>query len=287
MKQLLLLSILTVPLVAQEQTGEQLFTINCSACHALDRMTVGPSMVEMAKIYNGKPKDFIKWCKEPQQKRPGTIEMPSMSHVGDENLRKIYEYLMKATEGKEEVVVKGEDRYAIPDASLKRPTVQRMFMPNASPAAIAVALPGDLSYCFDAGECRLRYVWKGGFIDGWPYWRSNGSSLAQIMGEVTYTEAAFPISKMTKDMPPPPKFLGYSVDKDSLPTFRYNRLGFNWTETIKPLSDGTGIVRHFTSDAPVTLNVMDQEGAEITSSTGSTQISADQAKEFTLTVRWK
>jgi hypothetical protein len=41
----------------------------------------------------------------------------------------------------------------------------RMFMPGASPAAIAVALPGQDSLCWDAGQCRFRYAWSGGFVD--------------------------------------------------------------------------------------------------------------------------
>ena len=40
----------------------------------------------------------------------------------------------------------------------RRPFVQRIFMPNSGPASIAVALPGDLNYCWDASQCRLRYV---------------------------------------------------------------------------------------------------------------------------------
>ena len=49
--------------------------------------------------------------------------------------------------------------------NVTEPVVYRTFMPGASPAAFAVALPGNQFYCWDAGECRLRYVWtKGGFI---------------------------------------------------------------------------------------------------------------------------
>lgn len=287
MKQALLLLLLTPILHAQDMPPAKVFQINCSACHAVDKMVVGPSMIEMARIYKGKPDEFVKWCIEPQPKRPGAIEMPSMAHLGEDTLRKLLPYILKETEGKKEVIQKGEDPYAIPAAMLKRPQVQRMFLPDASPAAIAVALPGDLSYCFDAGKCRLRYVWKGGFIDGWPYWRSNGSSMAKIDGEKIYTEETFTFSTLTKKLPPPPKFHGYSVDKEGLPTFRYSHLGINWTETIKPLADGTGIERHFTCDLTTPLLVNEQEGVEITSSTGSLKISAEQAKSFTLTYRFK
>ncbi|MDP3469916.1 MAG: plastocyanin/azurin family copper-binding protein, partial [Daejeonella sp.] len=38
------------------------------------------------------------------------------------------------------------------------PYLYRVFIEGASPAAIAVSLPDDLSYCWDAGTCRLRFA---------------------------------------------------------------------------------------------------------------------------------
>ena len=64
----------------------------------------------------------------------------------------------------------------------RRPLMYRIFMPDASPAAIAVALPHGVSYCWDAGNCRLRYAWIGGFVDPMPVWRANGNGLAKIIG---------------------------------------------------------------------------------------------------------
>ncbi|MBI3693948.1 MAG: c-type cytochrome, partial [Acidobacteria bacterium] len=43
--------------------------------------------------------------------------------------------------------------------------VIRWDMPEATPAAIADGMTGGISYCFDAGESRLRYAWRGGFVD--------------------------------------------------------------------------------------------------------------------------
>ena len=170
---------------------------------------------------------------------------------------------------------------------VRRPQVQRIFLPDASPAAIAVALPGDLSFCFDATECRLRYVWKGGFIDGAPYWKANGSSLAKLDGEVVFRDPDFPLTPGTADPLAAPDFLGYRMGKDGLPTFRYRRGGVAWTETIRPLSDGKGIERIFTTDGKVALAVTIGADADISSSTGTFAIKAEQSKSFTLTFRWK
>ena len=61
-------------------------------------------------------------------------------------------------------------------------------MPGASPAAFAVALPGNHYYCWDAGESRLSYVWtKGGFIkSNQAHWSSNGKPVAEFNGTPYY-----------------------------------------------------------------------------------------------------
>ncbi|HQS06969.1 MAG TPA: plastocyanin/azurin family copper-binding protein, partial [Daejeonella sp.] len=65
--------------------------------------------------------------------------------------------------------VKGEDQAvkikALHPYTPVSPYIYRVFIDGASPAAIAVSLPGDLSYCWDAGTCKLRFAWRGGFLD--------------------------------------------------------------------------------------------------------------------------
>lgn len=271
--------------MAQEPTPEQTFQIHCSACHAVDQMVVGPSLVEISGLYQDKEDDFVKWCIEPQHKRQGAIEMPSMAHLGEETLRKLHGYVLSAASGKTEVRPRGGDPWGIPAAAVRRPQVQRIFMPDATPAAIAVALPGDLSFCFDATLCRLRYVWKGGFINGFPYWQGSGHGLARIEGNVVYREDSFPLT-WTGSGEAKTKFLGYQVGEDGIPTFRYRIGDETWSETIRPLPDGSGVTREFTTATGRALTVADSKAAKVESSTGGSQISATASKSFTLTFRW-
>lgn len=222
--------------------GAQLFTTNCAACHLLDQLVVGPSLVEMRKIYDGKPDDFVKWAVAPQKKRKNLIEMPSMVHVGDEGLRAVYEHVMEISEGVKEVKVEKGDPFLTSPTHTVRPQVQRIFMPNAGPAAIAVALDENVSVCWDAGECRLRYAWTGGFIDGFSYWAKNGRSVAKIKGEVRYTEAE-PVLGLEGAR----KFHGYSL-KNGLPVFRYSIGETEVTEALEPFKNGEGFSRTFTLD---------------------------------------
>ena len=144
-------------------------------------------------------------------------------------------------------VVRGKQRsdpfYASPSMR-RRPQVKRIFMPEAGPAAIAVAVNDDLHYCWDAGECRLRYIWKGDFIDGWSVWKGNGNGLAAIEGDVLLREDASPLSDLVSSGNAPPQFLGYSLT-DGLPSFRWKVSGMVIEETIRPTANGRALSRSF------------------------------------------
>lgn len=178
----------------------------------------------------------------------------------------------------------------------KRPFVQRIFMPDSGPAAIAIALPGDLNACWDAGACRLRYVWKGEFIDATKNWAGNGKALPQLGNEPFWTaaenETAIRFGK--PDAPAPqPKFLGYTVEK-GFPTFRYILDGTEVKERIG--LDETGkVVREFQmsgvkSDAFVQLGSLPGgQGHSWRSKAGkrdgaTLQLTAGEAASFTLTL---
>jgi cytochrome c551/c552 len=270
--------------------GAQLFTTNCAACHLLDQMVVGPSLAEIRTLYFGKKADFVKWCVSPQKKRANAIDMPSMVHVGNEGLEAIYEHIMKVSQGVKEKKQDPGDPYKASANYTVRPQVQRIFMPNAGPAAIAVALDATNSLCWDAGSCRLRYAWTGGFIDGFPYWRGNGSSVAAVVGTVKYTEAKSPFGD-AKEV----KFLGYTM-KDKLPIFRYQIGTQMVTEQFTPLKEGSGFHRTFTvtptPSSSLALEFTAQEGVTITSDKGTMEgtkltLTPADAATFTLTFSLK
>ena len=138
----------------------------------------------------------------------------------------------------------------------KRPLMYRIFMPEASPAAIAVALKHGQNYCWDAGQCRLRYAWYGGFVDPWPVWRGNGHGLAKVLG-TKYWESDVPGSIKIGDSEAEPKFLGYRK-VDGQPEFHYRVNGVDVYELITPLHSVIGIQRSFripNNTKPVVLPV--------------------------------
>ncbi len=269
-----------LPLPAQD--GKTLFAQHCAACHLPDRQLVGPSMVEVSRLYSTKLEEFLTWCKMPVQKRKGVIQMPPMAHVGDANLALIHAYVIQASKGVKEIKVKGLDPFYASPSMRKRPQVQRIFMPEAGPAAIAVAVTDELHYCWDAGECRLRYIWKGDFIDGWTVWRGNGNGFAKIQGEVLLREKKSPlIIPASSDSP---RFLGYSL-KDGLPTFRWRVGKVEVMERISPTANGKALHRSFDVTGSPSVSLKPQESDQMRVFSGaSSRTSASDRVHATMTM---
>lgn len=257
MRRLLPLLLASGIATADEPTPvDQLWTMNCAACHQLDQSTVGPSMVEMRKLYNGKPKLFVQWCIEPQRKREGAVEMPSMRHIPEADLLRLHSYIIGEADGvREKGARKDVDLY--PLQKKKTPFVQRIFVDRAGPASIFVAINDDYSYVWDAGPCRLRQIIKGSKLDGYPYFKGNGNAYAAKKGNVVLEEPESPLAPLMKDGDAP-RFLGYSM-KDGLPTFRY-RIG-EITVQERLTFTGGELVRHFDFEgAPANIvDLLDQD----------------------------
>jgi len=102
-----------------------------------------------------------------------------------------------------------------------RPMVRRTFLPLASPAAIAVALPGDINLCWDAGPCRLRYGWFGPFLDAEAHFKGKGQALARLGAPVAWSAPdTFPI-RFGGRLPKHVAFRGYAL-QSGMPTFEYS-----------------------------------------------------------------
>ncbi|MGJ8633105.1 MAG: plastocyanin/azurin family copper-binding protein [Luteolibacter sp.] len=122
---------------------------------------------------------------------------------------------------------------------LVRPAVKRFFMEKAGPAAIAVALENEMNYCWDAGNCRLRYAWAGRFINTGDNSRSNGSWQSKISGKEFWNggggELTYSIQSENPDAKP--DFKGYTLI-DGKPFFVYSIGKLKVTEFITSTSGG-------------------------------------------------
>ena len=169
----------------------------------------------------------------------------------------------------------------------RRPLMYRIFMPEASPAAIAVALPHGVSYCWDASTCHLRYAWIGGFVDPIPVWKGNGNGLAKIIGTKFWTGSKdFPFHKKTpSDFSP--QFQGYRKT-DGHPEFHYTIDDIDIYERITALPSGMGLTRHFripniTYPLHITITPENAKISKGKINQGVATLTGEEAKNFTIT----
>ncbi len=167
----------------------------------------------------------------------------------------------------------------------------RVFIDGASPAAIAVALPNDLSYCWDAGTSYLRFAWSGGFLDNSDLWKGKGDAEAKVVGDIFFRgTSGFPI-RIGQHDPVRIVYKGFRL-KDRYPEFHYQVDGTDVYELIRPKADGSGLERSFRipeAGASVTFRTSSDEGVTYTASAGEWQqgtllLTAEQAGSFTITM---
>jgi azurin len=174
------------------------------------------------------------------------------------------------------------------------PYLYRIFMPDAGPAAIAVSLPNQLSYCWDAGSCRLRYAWQGEFLDPRNYFDKKAEKYARVMGNIFYRDKTTYPLKFSTDKDPVVDFKGYKLI-NRYPEFHYTIDGKDVYELIKPKEDGRGLIRSFRiPEATQGLYfVFDgSDGAEYTTSKGKISgnqidLTSDDAHEFVIVMTKK
>ncbi len=151
----------------------------------------------------------------------------------------------------------------------KEAIVIRWDMPESTPAAIAVGLPGKLSYCFDAGRSQVLYAWQGGFVDLTDTLlkktdKNRMTPTAALVGDIIYRSKEFPIRVSDRERIPQRKFKGYRL-VGGVPEFHYQVDGIDVYEKLSPLADGKAILREVTFsrvDGPVWF-----EGREVTRGT--------------------
>lgn len=172
------------------------------------------------------------------------------------------------------------------------PFLYRIFVPGASPAAITVSLPQQISYCWDAGACRLRYAWKGGFLDNTTIWKGHFDAYADIVGTIFYRDkTAYPLHMDKPGNVPNVSFKGYRLIA-RYPEFHYSINGIEVFELLKAKADGSGLTRTFrilNNNRTIWFVVGKDDGIDYKSSNGrwidgSLKLTPLESREFTITM---
>jgi len=177
-----------------------------------------------------------------------------------------------------------------------RPLVSRTFLPDCGPAAVAVGMPGGQSYCFDAGACRLRYAWKGGFVDNTDQWDGKGDLWSIVVGRIYYRAPAAPWLRLgAPGHVPEARWHGYRL-VNGYPEFHYTLDGIGVRQQIHPRPGGGGLdISYEISSVPGPVYLMTAPdggaecGAVFSSSAGTWNgplltLTAPEAAHFTVTL---
>ena len=218
----LLQSALAEPQEVPEKVPGLFVSQGCAACHQINRpvetnkLHVGPTMAAVGSRYANAPtglETILHSLQMGAKGKWGQNEMPPQSHLTIENAEQLAEWILTLRKkeqpggGAKSGGHRPEPAFHNPLLSEKRvgtvvevgdtPVVCRTYLPGARSRAIAVGLPqelGGISYAFDATECRLLYVWSGGFLDMEKAWTGHGGWYAKLLGAKIYQAPAhFPL----------------------------------------------------------------------------------------------
>lgn len=268
----------------------------CISCHDIaGNANTGTRGPDMALMNNRVRFDwYLRWLEQAQRMQPGT-RMPTVFPEGKSTLTNIlagkpdaqaeamWAYLslgmsLPLPEGLEPLKGKG-----IPLRVADKPMLLRTFMPDAGTRAIAIGFPGGVSTAFDAATCRLAFAWSGSFLDASPVWDGRGGTPAKLLGTkfwnappgcpwgVNDSNEPPDFAAQNKDLgwgaplpantvydgPRHLQFDGYTLDKDSAPTFNYrldaaSNKPVKVRERVEPLKNpaGYGVGRRLALDVP-------------------------------------
>lgn len=217
--------------------------LSCIKCHTAGGKGTGIRAIDMQSMTTRLREDwFHRYLMDPVKYRPGT-RMPSSFPEGKSVLPNLYggnpstqvdalwQYL---SDGKNARPPVGAEAKLIELAADSRPVIYRNFIEGLSPRGIAVGYPEGIGIAWDANSMSLSQVWKGAFIDASRHWIGRGQGKQPPLGDqILPLESAVPVAELASiDAPWPNKtarkdgyrFLGYRLNSQGQPTFRY-RLG--------------------------------------------------------------
>lgn len=216
----------------------------CIKCHTFaGEGLAGIQAIDMLRMTTRLREDwFHRYLKDPTTYRPGT-RMPGsfpdgrsvLTSVSDGDpalqIDAMWQYLSDGESAKPPIGLMPEALELIPK---ERPILYRNFLAGLNPRGIAVGYPERVNLAWDADSMSLARVWQNSFLDASLHWRGRGPGRLGPLGDaVMQIEAAAPVAAIDGiDAPWPAattaeqgyRFIGYRLDADGRPTFRY-RIG--------------------------------------------------------------
>ena len=215
--------------------------LGCVSCHTYGQFrSTGIQAIALDTMASRIREDwFHRYLRNPQLYRPGT-RMPSGYPEGKSAVTNIYDgdpekqiaamwaYLSMGTKGG---VPEGITGGMIELKAVNKPVIYRNFIEGVSPRGIAVGYPEKANLCWDANHMGLALIWQDRFLDASKHWIGRGQgNQSPLGGNPVLLESVSPIAVLADANSAWPtesprqrgyRFLGYVLDPQGRPTFRY------------------------------------------------------------------
>ena len=246
--------------------------VACVTCHGIaGQKGIGINGIDLSSAYARlQPGWFRKFLLAPADFNPGT-RMPNFWPGGvtpfpnilggssEAQIESIWSYLSLGSTMPLPAGIVPEGSVAMELIPSEKTLVHRTFMEGVGPRAILAGYPEKLNIAFDANVIRLAKIWRGRFFDasGVASGRTDrflsplGSDTLDLPGGpavavLTSPNQAWPTAdKASRDVGG--KFLGYRLNNQGSPTFRYRLNGLEIEEYVEPVLEpgGPSMMRQF------------------------------------------
>lgn len=150
--------------------------------------------------------------------------------------------------------------------------------------AVSVGSPDKIHYTYDLDNGALAQIWKGDFLNTSPMWDDRGDGSSRPLGVLLSLNDAPLIIKSAQDtLSYTPQYsaqfkpLGYDLDNQNLPVFRYNMFGATVSDEIRIAEGNKGINRSISlKNAPEGLLLRIAAGKKITDLSGGLYVIDDK-----------
>lgn len=241
--------------------------LSCIACHSFAQYpSLGIPALGLERMAERLRWDwFRRYLPDPAALRPGT-RMPSFWPDG----KAVNTAILNGDTGAQIQAIwawlSAGDKAEAPDGLVRaskeirvdrEAVIYRNFIEGAGPRAIGVGYPEHANLAFDANNLRVALLWQGSFIDAARHSTDRGAGFEPPLGghQIHLPEGA-PFAWLVSPSEPWPKasgkaagyqFLGYTLDRQRRPTFRYRFGGLEITDFPGAHSAGVdySFERHF------------------------------------------
>ena len=182
---------------------------------------------------------FYRYLLDPQVYRRGT-RMPAPWPNGQATIRDVLHADVNLQVQAVWMYLSDRDKAAVPVGLIREPielkprtepVIYRNFIEGAGSRAIGVGYPEGVNLAFDANNMRMAMIWHGAFIDAARHWTGRGAGFESPLGDdilplpnnVPFLVLDKPDREFSSDgRESGYKFLGYDLDSQQRPVFRYS-----------------------------------------------------------------